>query len=443
MQLHIGIDDTDSTRGGCTTYVAARLVEKILKMDGHFIDYPNIIRLNPNIPYKTRGNAAIALRLSIPKVLCSAVQEITIEEVEENSHIGTAGTDPAVVFLHGKPPVQVRQLSRRALWDIVSEHDALKILKRYHMTGVAYGTRLGLVGALSAVGQTLDDDHTFELVAYRERENWGTRRRVDEKSVMRMDRLTTPRTFNNYDFDNKRMLITPHGPDPVLLGIRGEDPQAVLKGFQMLKIREPIERWVIFRTNHGTDAHLNSSHLSESPKPFTSAVLRGTVADKPERIPGGHVFFKLRYDQGSIRCAAFEPTGRFREIAAKLIPGDEVMVLGGVRKRTPTGHPVTINLEKLFIQRLADEVRIENPTCPRCKKHLKSAGKSQGYRCERCSLKIPSAEKKAIRKGRSILVGLYLPDKKAHRHLTKPLSRYGLEKKSWNHNPPSGAWHDP
>ncbi len=443
MELHIGIDDTDSTRGGCTTYVAARLVEKILKMGGHFIDYPNIVRLNPNIPYKTRGNAAVALRLNIPKVLCSKVQETAIEEVEESSHIGAAGTDPAVVFLYGKPPVKLRQLSRRALWDIVSEHDALKTLKRCHMTGVAYGTRLGLVGALSAVGQTLEEDHTFELVAYRERENWGTPRRVDERSVMRMDRLTTPRTFNNYDFDNKRMLITPHGPDPVLLGIRGENPQAVLKGFQMLKIREPVERWVIFRTNHGTDAHLNSSHLREAPKPFTPAVLMGTVVDKPERIPGGHVFFKLRYGQGSIRCAAFEPTGRFREIAAKLLPGDEVMVLGGVRKRTPPGLPVTINLEKLFIHRLADEVSIENPTCPRCKKHLKSAGKGQGYRCERCSLKIPSAEKKAIRKGRSIRVGLYLPDKKAHRHLTKPLSRYGLEKKTWNHDPPSGAWHNP
>lgn len=442
MKLHIGIDDTDSTRGGCTTYVAARLVEKISNMGGRFIDYPNIVRLNPNIPYKTRGNAAVALRLNIPKKLHSSIQETAIEEVEESSRIGTAGTDPAVVFLNGRPPLKIKQFSRKALWDVVSEREALETLRRYHTVAVAYGTRLGLVGALSAIGQTLDGDHTFELVAYRERKNWGTPRRVDERSVMKMDRHTRLRTFNNYDFDNKRMLVTPHGPDPVLVGIRGESASAVLNAFRMLKIREPMERWTIFRTNHGTDAHLNALHLDGSVKPYRPAVLKGNVINKPERIPGGHVFFTLKYNRGAIRCAAFEPTGRFREIAAKLHQGDEVTVLGGVGERA-AGFPLTINLEKLCIHRLAREVLVENPTCPRCKRRLKSAGRGQGFRCEKCSLKAPNVVKKVIGSKRSIRAGLYVTDKKAHRHLTKPLSRYGLEKKSWNHNPPSGIWHVP
>ena len=32
-------------------------------MDSIFIDYPLLVRLNPNIPWKTRGNAAVCLRV--------------------------------------------------------------------------------------------------------------------------------------------------------------------------------------------------------------------------------------------------------------------------------------------------------------------------------------------------------------------------------------------
>ena len=43
MLLHIGIDDTDSPRGGCTTYITARLVEELLKLGAGFKDYPNLL----------------------------------------------------------------------------------------------------------------------------------------------------------------------------------------------------------------------------------------------------------------------------------------------------------------------------------------------------------------------------------------------------------------
>jgi len=441
VELHIGIDDTDSKTGGCTTYIAARLVEKLCQMGAQFTDYPNIIRLNPNIPYKTRGNAAVALRLNIPATLFNTVQEETIEEVETNSRIGSPGTDPAIAFLKGKPPDKLRRLARKALRDIVSENEAQETITRCKITALAYGSRLGLVGALSAIGECLGNDHTFELVAYRERKNWGTRRRVEERSVMRMDRLTAPWTFNSYDFDNKRTLVTPHGPDPVLLGIRGENPYVLLKAFRMLRIREAIERWVIFRTNHGTDAHLNASPLSTRVRPFTPVVLRGVVAEKPERIRGGHVFFTLRYNESSMLCAAFEPTGRFREVVARLISGDAVTVFGGLKKREDL--PLVLNLEKLQIHRLAESVSIENPICPKCKKHLKSAGKAQGFRCSRCSFRAPSAKKKLTRRYRPLQKGLYVPDRKAQRHLTKPLSRYGMEKKIRDRSSLVGKWHDP
>src|SRR2546427_319060 len=62
MVLWIGVDDTDSLRGMCTTFLAAELVRDLTR-DFDLIGYPRLVRLNPNIPWKTRGNAAVCLRI--------------------------------------------------------------------------------------------------------------------------------------------------------------------------------------------------------------------------------------------------------------------------------------------------------------------------------------------------------------------------------------------
>jgi len=60
--FQIGIDDTDSSDGMCTTYLCYTAVRKLLKSGNtELVDYPRLIRLNPNIPWKTRGNAALAI----------------------------------------------------------------------------------------------------------------------------------------------------------------------------------------------------------------------------------------------------------------------------------------------------------------------------------------------------------------------------------------------
>ena len=442
MNLHIGIDDTDSIKGGCTTYIAALLVDRFSQLGIQFTDYPNIVRLNPNVPFKTRGNAAVALRVQIPDDAYEFVRETVLRTVEENSRLGDEGTDPAVVLMRGQPTNSIKRFSREALTDIVPVQRAVKTLRGSNASAVSYGSGLGLVGALAALGQTLNGDYTFELVAYREPHNRGKPRLVDQDSVRRMDHMTAPETFNNFDSDNRRVLITPHGPDPVLLGLRGESPKGVARAFRLLRIREPVERWVIFRTNHGTDAHFAGSTINQRMTINRPIKLSGIVLERPERISGGHIFFKLRQKRGFVLCAAFEPTGKFKEVVAKLIPGDEVMVFGAVRRHE--GKPLlTVNLEKLIVTRLSDEVTIENPKCSRCGKHMKSAGRGQGYRCERCKSGALNASKQIRKKQRTIRPGLYLPDRKAHRHLTKPLSRYGLEKRRWNMEPPSGIWHRP
>jgi len=61
--LHVAFDDTDSREGRCTTHLAFKVVEHLKKKQGaKLVDYPLLIRLNPNIPWKTRGNGAVCLR---------------------------------------------------------------------------------------------------------------------------------------------------------------------------------------------------------------------------------------------------------------------------------------------------------------------------------------------------------------------------------------------
>ena len=442
MRLHIGIDDTDSRMGGCTTYIAALLVEQFSHMGVRFADYPNIIRLNPNVPYKTRGNAAIAIRLHVPESQFEVVKETSIQALEENSCTGQQGTDPAIVFLRGNPTLAVRKLSRKALAEIVSVPEALRTLSDACGSAVVCGTGIGLVGALAAAGNLLEGDHTYELIAYRSPQNLGKPRLVDDDSVIKMDQLTSPHTFNSYDAVNRRVLIKPHGPDPVLVGIRGETSKAVRVAFKLLRIHEPIDRWVIFRTNHGTDAHFQMTRTAVRPNSPTS--LHGIVYRRPLRIPGGHVFLDIQIPRRIIRCAAFEPTGKFKETVAKLIPGDEVTVFGGVREHYAIrGSSITVNLEKIIVERLVDDVIAENPLCPRCGKRLKSAGRGQGFECRRCKYALRTASKVFNQRKRDILPGTYIPDKRAHRHLTKPFSRYGFEKRRWDGKTPLGVWHRP
>ncbi|MEM1997006.1 MAG: DUF1743 domain-containing protein, partial [Candidatus Bathyarchaeia archaeon] len=214
MKLHIGFDDTDSPRGGCTTYVAALMIERFCSMGVQFADYPNLIRLNPNVPWKTRGNGALCLRIICEDSLYEDVKEEAIKVIEENSDLSYRGTDPGIVFLVGEVPEEIERFAKETIQGIVSIRYALKVIRRFKAEAVGYNSRRGIIGGLAAIGETLSGDHTFELVAYRRRENWGTPRKIDESSVIEMDKKMVNLTFNNVDPETGRILITPRGPDP-------------------------------------------------------------------------------------------------------------------------------------------------------------------------------------------------------------------------------------
>jgi len=330
--MHIGLDDTDSPRKGCTTYVAALLVEKLQRLEANFIDYPNLVRLNPNVPWKTRGNGALCLRIQYNESNEEKIKETVISTIEEQADLEYEGTDPGVVFFEKtKIPREVKTFAKKAITGIVNLKEALKLLKRFRAEALGFKKCRGIIGGLAAVGENLQGDHTFEILAYRIPENCGLKRRVDEVSIVEMDKATTPYTFNNVDPETGRVLITPRGPDPIFFGIRGETPEIVKKAFQMVRPLEPVERWVIFRTNQGTDAHLKRAKQLSQIKPHHPVIAKGIVLEKPKIIPRRHVIFPIKDESAQVDCAAYEPTGVLRNVARKLIVQDYVEVYGGVR----------------------------------------------------------------------------------------------------------------
>jgi tRNA(Ile2)-agmatinylcytidine synthase len=425
---HIGIDDTDSPRMGCTTYIAALLVEELEKIGCIFIDYPNLIRLNPNVPWKTRGNGAVALRFKCLNDKLEEVKSAALKIVKENSDLKYPKTDPAIAFLNGEVSEKLSLFAKKAIQNIISIKEAEETAELCDVeVNLIKGNR-GIVGALAALGETLQNDYTYELIAYRTIENRGVKKRkVSEESVKLMDALTKPLTFNNYDYEKKRVLITPRGKDPILCGIRGENPSIVFEAFKMLEVNEEVERWVIFRTNQGTDMHLRRINSISEVSPYQPVIVLGEVASQPKTIPGGHVIFKLKDEAGEIDCAAYEPTGKFRNIIRKLIPGDLIEVAGGVRQPT-RNYGKTINLEKIKILRLIEKNIYLNPICKNCGKRMESSGRNQGFRCRKCGFKASKEEKIKNRIDRDLKEVLYMPPSRAHRHLTKPESRYGREK---------------
>ncbi len=421
-EFHIGIDDTDSEKGGCTTYTATVLFQHLLSRGFKPADFPWLVRLNPNIPWKTRGNGALAVHFLVEEDQIEDVKHIAIETVEKTTIASTRGTDPALAFLKGQVPRTLREYSTRALHDVLTVREARAAATRAGAEHHALMGVRGLIGSLAAIGADLDSvEHTFEIIAYRIRENLGAPRKIDRESVKLMNAKYEDRTFNNLDPESGRVLLSPHGRDPVLLGIRGYGPQDVLTAFNEVQLCEEIERIMIFRTNQGTDAHLGKQRRAIDLKPHQSGALTGRVDEVPRVLRGGHVIFRLRDDSGLLDCAVYRPTGSLAMAARELLPGDRVRVCGGIRGRRE-GRP-TLNVEKLEVLHLAEQINDANPMCSNCGGRCESMGRGQGLRCKKCGQRDEYPSKIQVRNERHLQQIIYIPPPRARRHLTMPDSR--------------------
>ena len=414
--IHIGIDDTDSPKGMCTTFLAYKIVKFLEKNKVQFVDYPSLIRFNPNIPWKTRGNGAVRLSIKTnnPKKIKNKITKF-VDDYSETKN----GANPGLVFYENEIVTpSFHKFSELALWKLISREKAKQFILENKIDSFYLGNGQGLVGAIGAIGYKFSD-HTFELLSYRKKSQFGKKRIIAKDSVKNMQSVTFPETFNSYDIESDRALITPHGPDPVFYGIRGENAESVVTASKIVKTNEKLDGYMVFKSNQGTSDHLKNELDVNDLRPYTSGFLVGQVCSNPIMMQGGHVFFSIRVKDKKIKCGIYKPT-KITTIAHNLILNDKIRIGGGIRKASKN-HERIVNVEFLDVMELAKDIRVSNPSCKKCSKKMKSKGSKQGFECTKCGNR--SYVKSTSEIPRKIQCKLYLPVMSAHRHLTRPYQR--------------------
>ncbi len=395
MRVVVGIDDTDSHMGGCTTYVGYLLVKEVIKRWGAqaFRDFPRLVRLNPDVPFKTRGNAAVALELDVPEGDVEEVWRLAVEVAGQHAR-REGKTDPGVAMAVGEVPGRAQLLYRMALTQVVS-------ISAADRSGVRTWGGRGRVGAVAAVGAVFPKS-TFELLAYRS----GERLPIPPRLVKLMEALTLPFTFHN--LDRSRVLIEPRGPDPVYYGIRGLTPHHLRYALQLMEAWgfKP-SGWVIYRTNQATDAHVELGVFFEEPHPYSFYRTRGIVTET-RRIKARHLVGRL--DNG----VAFVVYRHLGKLASELerCAGCDVVLYGGLK---PRQGGLYLYVERAYI--LGRYVRVKS-RCPYCGGALESLGRGKGWACRRCDTVVHTAAARwlydvSIRRA-------LLPRPGERRHLLKP-----------------------
>jgi len=414
--IHIGIDDTDSPKGMCTTFLAYKIVKFLEKNKVQFVDYPSLIRFNPNIPWKTRGNGAVRLSIKTnnPKKIKNKITKF-VDDYSETKN----GANPGLVFYENEIVTpSFHKFSELALWKLISREKAKQFILENKIDSFYLGNGQGLVGAIGAIGYKFSD-HTFELLSYRKKSQFGKKRIIAKDSVKNMQSVTFPETFNSYDIESDRALITPHGPDPVFYGIRGENAESVVTASKIVKANEKLDGYMVFKSNQGTSDHLKNELDVNDLRPYTSGFLVGQVCSNPIMMQGGHVFFSIRVKGKKIKCGIYKPT-KITTIAQNLILNDKIRIGGGIRKASKN-HERIVNVEFLDVIELAKDIQVSNPSCKKCSKKMKSKGSKQGFECTKCGNR--SYVKSTSEIPRKIQCKLYLPVMSAHRHLTRPYQR--------------------
>jgi tRNA(Ile2)-agmatinylcytidine synthase len=417
----IGLDDTDSReRGMCTTYLAARVAAAVAARGGRVEDRL-LVRLNPAVEHKTRGNAALALHVELDP---EAAFDLARAELGPLAETEDPRTSPGLVVAPGRPadvPDRVADFAREAVRGFHAVGDAVDLAEScgYRHRGWAGGR--GRIGALAAVGaDAAFDEWTYERIAYREFDRCGTPREVDADSVFAAADAGYPAAWDTVDREEGEPVCVPSAPGPILYGIRGDDPDSVRAVAERIE-SEPVERTALFRTNQGTDAHLREGTIGALGDGRAYRV-EGVVADDPETRRGGHVFVTLRStpeggERRTLDCAAFEPTKRFRDRVRALRPGDRIVACGEVGSGT-------LKLEKFAVRSLR-RTEPATPTCPGCDRTMESAGRGQGYRCRDCGETAPGTVDRRLE--RDLERGWYEVPPCARRHVAKPLVRGGFD----------------
>ena len=429
--MFVAVDDTDSIKGNCTTFLCTEIINELRDLD--LIGSPRLVRLNPAVPWKTRGNGSLVMEFGHgtgEKRLIGMLEgkdfycydskddfepdhdEIMKRLIPLVQRYHEDDADPGLLISSVRPDIS---FYRRGVTTIMDRAEIDRELERIGALTFTIGNGRGLIGATCGLAW-IPEDHTYELLAYRQRDRWGTPRDFDPITVRDMEH-TFLTTFNSWEDREEKVAMFPATPCPVLYGLRGDVVEDVIAASKTLRT-ESIYRWFVFLTNQGTDDHIIREY--DGLVPNRSYLVKGTVSSYARHIEGGHVFIDMDTEYGTVTCGAYEPSKEFRMVLDHLIPGDAIETMGEFRET-----PSTLNIEKIHVISLCEYmVKISNPDCPSCGRRMESIGKDQGYRCRRCHTK----ERDAVyeKRMRWIVPGWYEPPTCARRHLSKPLKRMRL-----------------
>ena len=387
----LGLDDTDSLQGGCTTEVLYRLIQSL--PDDVEVGQSRLVRLWPFARQRTRGNAAVAVELNCDNEsqLLSFLDEYWnqnilplkgVMQASQHSERKQYPSDPGMVWFS---EVNFDEdFYRKGLREEISIEDLPTANK-------SWGGH-GRIGATLAVLWP-SEQSTFEAIAWRDLSNNGPRQ-LDEDAMNLVDQLDG--TFLCRDHRLGTSLLAPKGVSPVLFGIRSWTREVSEEALRLLLDAPGTEQnsgSMVFETNQATNDHLNN--------PIEAYV------EKIEVLKGGHTLIHTKNN----RFLAFKESGSIATICQQLREGDSIQCYG------LTAPDQSIHIEFMRIRHLVAEQR--RPACPTCDKAMSSMGHNQGLRCKKCGYKTEDAWKNTLR---SLPMNQWIqPPASARRHLAKPI----------------------
>jgi tRNA(Ile2)-agmatinylcytidine synthase len=401
----IGLDDTDTVEGGCTTWDFHQLLSHIENAGYQIQKAPRLVRLWPFAPDRTRGNAALSAEIVVNQenendfiaLLENWFEEKFRSTIHQNQTEKSA--HPSLVW----SPVQFPE---DWYWDGVRKyvnpeerHKQLNAIE-----GVHYwfsGSHRGIVGATSSIAWRGEEDWTWEATAWREKSAIGQSRIVSTSCVFEMSEKF-PATILNRDPNAGKSLISPRTPCPVLYGIRAEDEIVAKEAHDWLQSNEGIERAVAMRVHRSNQA--TGDHINE--------VKHGVVISRLEEVKGGHASISVFSEGKRYSLVAFKQGGEVNSLLRSTEVGDIVEWRG---LQSIEGE---VHLESLVVIDAVPRY-LERPHC-HCGQRFQRQGIEQPLRCSSCGGLTDS-----------IWHGIHFDNENvwrephpAHRrHLAKPLSR--------------------
>ena len=387
----LGLDDTDSLKGGCTTEVLFQLLNDLPTTVS--FRSPRLVRLWPFAKQRTRGNAAVAVELITENEaeLLNHLDQWWKQHIESLKGIlGTSDHSERTQYPADPGMVWTSELMTNEAFYKSAVSSEIELQNVPEVTRYWGGN--GRIGATAAVLWPAAQC-TYEAIAWRSNEAEG-RRQLDEVALAEVEDLKDTFLCRNPKLGTS--LLAPRGNSPVLFGIRSwtkEGAQHALEVLEQGEDTEPTKGSLVFQTNQATGDHLE--------EPIEAFVRSKSILKK------GHVV--LETTQGT--WMAFRQSGHIALLSQWVIKGD-LLIGNGLRDEDNVLH-----LELLKVKKSISEQK--RPLCVRCNKSMKSMGKNQGLRCKRCNLTSDRGwvEVKRIPPFQDWVQ----PPPSSRRHLSKPL----------------------